>query len=116
VTSAADEIPEPEPSRPWRPEDGPEPVVWTWPKTDRPALAVWSHGAWRWAEVTAKQVWADGSVHYQVAVDLRGDTSVTAQLYRWPQPGLRVAHRSRYQPTTAVDEHRQGSMPRRAQG
>jgi hypothetical protein len=77
---------------------------------------VWSHGAWRWATVTAKQVWADGSTHYQVTVDLAGDTKVTVRLYRWPQPGLRVAHRSPVQPTTGTDEGRQGDMPRRAQG
>jgi hypothetical protein len=90
--------------------------VWTWPRTDRPALWVWSGGRWRWAEVTAKQVWADGSTYYRVAVDLNGDTSVTSQLYKWPQPGLRLAHVSRSKPTTGVDETRQGGMPRRPGG
>jgi hypothetical protein len=59
----------------------------------------------------AKQVWADGSVRYQVAVDLLGDTKVSARLYRWPQPGLRAAHRSRYEPTTGVDTAHEGEMP-----
>ncbi|MER5916441.1 hypothetical protein ABT124_40145 [Streptomyces sp. NPDC001982] len=58
----------------------------------------------------AKQVWGDGSVYYQVAVDLLGDTSVTARLYRWPQPGLRSAHRSRYEPSTGVETLHQGEM------
>jgi hypothetical protein len=60
----------------------------------------------------AKQVWADGSVHYQVAVDLLGDTTVSVRMYRWPQPGLRAAHRSRYEPTTGVDTAHKGDMPR----
>ncbi|MFF3327775.1 hypothetical protein [Streptomyces sp. NPDC002889] len=40
----------------------------------------------------ARQDWADGRVVYQVAVDLEGTTKVTARLYAWPQPGLRIAH------------------------
>ncbi|GGY13214.1 hypothetical protein GCM10010358_76900 [Streptomyces minutiscleroticus] len=35
---------------------------------------------------------SDGSVRYQVTVDLKGDASVVARTYRCPQPGLRVAH------------------------
>lgn len=107
-----DSIPEPVPARPWRPEDGPEPTVWTWPRTDRPALGVWSAGAWRRATVRARQDWADGSVRYQVEVDLRGDTTVVVRLYRWPQPGLRVEHRSSSNPTTGVDTAHQG-LPQR---
>ncbi|MEE1764341.1 hypothetical protein [Streptomyces sp. SP18BB07] len=83
-------IPEPAVTRPWRPEDGPKPVVWTWPRVDPPALWVWANGRYRWATVVAKQVWADDSVVYQVLVDLRGDTTVVERKYRWPQPGLRV--------------------------
>lgn len=108
-----DTIPEAEPARPWRAEDGAQPVVWTWPKSDPPVLWVRSGGAWRYATVMAKQVWADGSTVYQVAIDLRGDTSVSARLYRWPQPGLKVAHRSRFEPSKGVDEAHQGDMPRR---
>ncbi|MGW2550055.1 hypothetical protein [Streptomyces sp. NPDC001635] len=105
-------IPEPEPARPWRPEDGPQPVVWTWPTSDPPALWVWSGGAWRHATVMARQDWADGTTYYQVSVDLHGDTSVTTRLYRWGQPGLRVAHRSSLQPSRSVHGDRQGDMPR----
>ncbi|MFF1284313.1 hypothetical protein ACFVY4_26675 [Streptomyces sp. NPDC058299] len=111
MSSPSHEVPEAEPARPWRPEDGPRPVVWTWPRADPPALWVGAHGAWRWATVTAKQVWGDGTVYYQVTVDLRGDTTATVCLYRWPQPGLRVAHRSGCQPTTEVDAGAQGGMP-----
>lgn len=111
VSDTTDGIPEPVPARPWRPQDGPPPVVWTWPRSDPPALLVWSHGHWRRATVTAKQVWADGSVRYQVSVDLRGDTRVRMRTYQWPQPGLRVAHRSRSKPTAGVDTGRQGDMP-----
>ncbi|MFD5232812.1 hypothetical protein ACFWJ5_30675 [Streptomyces qaidamensis] len=32
------------PARPWRPEDGLHPEVWTRPTTDRPALRVMSAG------------------------------------------------------------------------
>ncbi|MER7497071.1 hypothetical protein ABT033_31300 [Streptomyces pharetrae] len=92
-------IPEPELARPWRPEDGPRPVVWTWPPGDRPALKVWSSGRWRYAPVMARQDWADGTVRYQVEVDLRGDTRMSSRTYQWPQPGLRVAHRSGSKPS-----------------
>ncbi|MFE7212447.1 hypothetical protein ACFU93_21130 [Streptomyces sp. NPDC057611] len=104
-------IPEPVPARPWRPEDGPQPQVWTWPTGDRPALWVLSGGRWRYAPVLARQDWVDGSVYYQVEVDLLGDTSVTGQMYRWPQPGLRAARRSGAEPSRTVDEGRQGDMP-----
>lgn len=104
-------IEEPTPARPWRPEDGPEPVVWTWPDGDRPALEVWSNGAWRYASVTERQDWADGTVRYQVLVDLHGDTTVTHRTYLWGQPGLRRRHASGVEPSRKVDEQRQGAMP-----
>lgn len=104
-------IPEPQPARPWRPENGPPPEVWTWPNGDRPALKVWSAGAWRLAPVMARQNWADGTVRYQVEVDLRGDTMVTVRTYQWPQPGLRKAYASGSEPSRGVDERRQGTMP-----
>lgn len=110
------EIEEPQPARPWRPEDGPRPQVWTWPNNARPALAVWSAGRWRYASVRARQVWGDGSVYYQVLVDLHGDTRVTTRLYRWPQPGLRVAHRSPVKPSQGPDERWQGGLPRAPHG
>lgn len=105
-------IEEPTQSRPWRPEDGPPPTVTAWPHNDRPALRVWSDGAWRYAPVRARQDWADGSVHYQVEIDPHGDTSVTTRLYRWPQPGLRMAHGSSVKPSQGPDESHQGDMPR----
>lgn len=46
-------------------------------------------------------VWVEGSAVYQVLVDLDGSTTVTVRLYRWSQPGLGVAHRSRFDPTRA---------------
>lgn len=104
-------IPEPEPSRPWRTEDGPPPKVWTWPNDDRPALRVWSAGRWRYAPVLARQDWADGTVRYQVEVDLRGTTSITSCTYVWPQEGLRVAHGSGSEPSRTTDEQRQGGLP-----
>lgn len=90
---------EPVESRPWRPKDGPEPKVWSWPAGDRPALYVWSTGAWRFAPVMARHDWPDGRVVYQVAVDLDGSTSVVSRSYAWPQPGLRLARRSGSQPS-----------------
>ncbi|MFB0617239.1 hypothetical protein [Streptomyces sp. AGS-58] len=108
-----DSIPDAQPARPWRPEDGPQPAVWTWPRTDRPALWVMSAGQWRHASVVARQDWPDGTIRYQVQVDLVGDTTARILTYQWPQPGLRVARRSSVQPTRGVDESRQGSMPRR---
>jgi hypothetical protein len=59
----------------------------------------------------ARQNWADGRVFYQVSVDLRGDTTVTAVLYEWPQPGLRVAHGP--QP---ADGDRRGALPQSRTG
>ncbi|RSS94271.1 hypothetical protein EF903_06960 [Streptomyces sp. WAC05292] len=94
------ELTEPVENRPWRSEDGPRPTVWSWPAGDRPALYVWSRGRWRYAPVHARQDWQDRTV-YQVAVDLDGSTSVVARSYTWPQPGLRVAHRSRSQPSSS---------------
>jgi hypothetical protein len=93
--STTDDIPEPTVARPWRPSDGAKPKVTTWPPGDRPALKVWSHGAWRYAPVRARQDWADGRVFYQVEVDLRGDTTVVTRMYEWPQPGLRKGYRPR---------------------
>ncbi|MFI5990367.1 hypothetical protein ACIBAC_00735 [Streptomyces sp. NPDC051362] len=107
-------IEEPTPARPWRPADGAPPTVWTWPSNDRPALEVWSAGAWRYASVAARQDWPDGTVRYQVLVDLRGDTTSTHRTYAWPQPGLRKRHGSHSEPSQGVDEGRQGEMPRRA--
>lgn len=46
---------------------------------DRPALAVWSCGAWRFAPVKARQDHADGRTVYQVAIDLDGSTSVLSR-------------------------------------
>ncbi|MET8696886.1 hypothetical protein ABZV65_30600 [Streptomyces bauhiniae] len=109
--SSTEPIPEPEPSRPWRPEDGPAPVVWAWPAGGRPALGVWSAGRWRYAPVRARQEWADGTVRYQVEVDLLGDTTTTIQLYRWPQPGLRRVHPGTGEPTTEYDRTQGGDMP-----
>ncbi|WP_455357156.1 hypothetical protein [Streptomyces sp. SYSU K217416] len=51
------------------------------------------------APVTARQDRADGTVVYQVAVDLDGSTSATTRLNAWPQPGLRVGHRSASEPS-----------------
>lgn len=113
VETVSEEIPEPEAARPWRgPEDGPWPVVRTWPAGAGPALEVWSAGRWRYAPVLARQDWADGSVYDQVSVDLRGETSATTRMYRWPQPGLRVAHGSRSEPSTAPNETQRGGTPR----
>ncbi|MFI7142894.1 hypothetical protein ACIBQ5_35885 [Streptomyces massasporeus] len=104
---SVEEIPEPVPARPWRREDGPEPKVTTWPTGNRPALAVWSHGRWRYAPIMARQDWADGRVFYQVEVDLLGDTTIRARLYQWPQPGLRAEHGP---PRPAAPDR--GGMPR----
>ncbi|MFF3248946.1 hypothetical protein ACFYWY_35665 [Streptomyces sp. NPDC002870] len=95
----SDSVPEPVEARPWVPDDGPPPHVWTWPRTDPPALLVRSRGRWHWATVTARQDYADGRVVYQVVVDLDGFTSVITRLYAWPQPGLRVGYRSTSQPS-----------------
>ncbi|MFD6751496.1 hypothetical protein [Streptomyces anthocyanicus] len=105
-------VEEPQQARPWRPEDGPSPEVWTWPRTDLPALRVWSAGAWRYASVVSRPNFSDGTVRYQVEVDLRGDTAVSTVTYQWPQPGLRFAHGSSVEPVQGVDEKRQGDMPR----
>ncbi|MFD4574220.1 hypothetical protein ACFWNK_19660 [Streptomyces sp. NPDC058417] len=105
-------IPEAEPARPWRAEDGPPPAVWTWPQGDRPALRVWSEGRWRYAAVLARLDGADGAVHYQVLVSLPGEPPQTIRTYRWGHPGLRKCHGSGSTPSLAVDERRQGGMPR----
>ncbi|MEU1081570.1 hypothetical protein ABZ368_15195 [Streptomyces sp. NPDC005908] len=105
-------IEEPEPTRPWRPEDGPAPAVWTWPLADRLALRVWSAGAWRYAPVRARQDWPDGTVRYQVEVDLRGDTTMVTRTYVWSQEGLRVAHGSGSEPSQAADEQHLGALGR----
>lgn len=83
----------------WSPGDGPRPRVWCWPRTDRPALYVRSGNRWRYAPVQARQDAPNGRTAYQVAVDLDGSTTVTTRLYGWPQPGLRIAHRSASQPS-----------------
>ncbi|MET8405918.1 hypothetical protein [Streptomyces sp900116325] len=77
----SEKIPEPTEHTPWHPEDGPSPKVWCWPRTDRPALYVWSHGKWRYAPVQARQDWADGRTVYQVDVDLAGTLSVNTRSY-----------------------------------
>nr|WSX47566.1 hypothetical protein OG409_00370 [Streptomyces sp. NBC_00974]WSX54290.1 hypothetical protein OG409_38540 [Streptomyces sp. NBC_00974] len=87
------EITEPVEARPWRPEDGPQPRIRTWPGMGRPALYVWSAGSWRLAAVLARQDRADGRVIYQVDVDLNDSLLVVYRAYEWPQPGLRVAYR-----------------------
>jgi hypothetical protein len=104
-------VEEPVQARPWRPEDGPRPVVWTWPPWDRPALRVWSAGEWRYAPVAARQDFADGTVRYQVEVDLRGDTAVSTVTYQWPQAGLRAAHGSGTEPTKELDKAHMGDLP-----
>jgi hypothetical protein len=104
-------IEEPQPARPWRPEDGPRPQVWTWPAGARPALAIWSAGRWRYAPVRARQDWADGTVRYQVEVDLNGTSSVRTLTYQWPHEGLRCARRSGSKPSRTVREAKQGDMP-----
>ncbi|MET8347535.1 hypothetical protein [Streptomyces microflavus] len=86
------DVPDAEERRPWRPDHGPAPSVQCWPNACRPALYVRSGGRWRYSPVQARQMYADGAVAYQVAVDLDGDTNVTVGLYSWPQPGLRMAH------------------------
>ncbi|MEU2395094.1 hypothetical protein [Streptomyces sp. NPDC007369] len=101
--STTEPLTEPIETRPYRAgEDGPAPRVWAWPPGDRPALFVWSAGAWRYAPVMSRQDWSDGRVIYQVAVDLDGSTSVVSRRYEWPQPGLRVAHRSESQPADSA--------------
>ncbi|MGW1800017.1 hypothetical protein ACWCQN_29695 [Streptomyces sp. NPDC001984] len=92
-------IPESTPARPWRRDDGPEPKVTVYPRVGGPVLEVFSHGAWRWAPVAARQDWADGRVFYQVSVRLTDTTGGTRRLYQWPQPGLRIAER----PTATTD-------------
>ncbi|GAA4759447.1 hypothetical protein GCM10023329_00240 [Streptomyces sanyensis] len=74
---------------------GPRRRCGPWPPGDRSTLKVWSHGAWRYAPVRARQDFPDGRVVYQVDIDLRGDTSVTTRSYAWPQPGLRREHGTR---------------------
>lgn len=106
-------VPDATPARPWRESDGARPRVWTWSPGDRPALEVWSAGAWRYAPVLARQEWDGGRVFYQVEVDLRGDTAVSAVLYEWPQPGLRRAHGSRRsKPAADRDGVEWGDLPR----
>lgn len=96
----SDGVSEPVEARPWREADGPPPVVWIWPRKDPPALWVWSKGHWRWANVMARQDRPNGRTAYQVSVDLDGSTAMSARTYWWPHPGLRVAHRSAYAPST----------------
>jgi hypothetical protein len=102
---------EPVQARLWRPEDGPPPEVWTWPDSNRPALRVFSGGVWRYAFVASRQNWADGTVRYQVEVDLHGTTAVSTVTYQWPQPGLRAAHGSSVEPSRRLEESRMGDMP-----
>ncbi|MFF7977453.1 hypothetical protein [Streptomyces sp. NPDC007905] len=48
----------------------------------------------------------------QRTIDEQDDTTVRTRLYQWPQPGLRVAHHSRFEPSSGVGEEHQGEMPR----
>ncbi|MFF2538755.1 hypothetical protein [Streptomyces cyaneofuscatus] len=77
----SESVPESVERHPWRGTQGPEPTVQCWPPGRRPALHVWSHGRWRYAPVHARQTYTDGTVAYQVTVDLAGDTTVTYRLY-----------------------------------
>ncbi|MFF9819418.1 hypothetical protein [Streptomyces sp. NPDC014006] len=105
-----DEVPDAVTARPWCPQDGPKPVVWTWPSTDPPALWVRAAGRWRRAVVRARQDWPDGRVIYQVLVDAEGTGSKGSRAYPWPQNGLRVAHRSALAPFR--DAQQGGGLPR----
>lgn len=93
---------------PWRPEDGPAPIVTTWPRAARPALKIRVKGTWRYASVTARQEWANGRVAYQVELDADGSTAVTQRTFWWGQPGVRFAHGSPVQASAKVDENAQG--------
>jgi hypothetical protein len=62
--------------------------VLTWPATDRPALRGMSAGECRYAPVRTRQNWRDGTVRYQVEVDLFGDARVSTRTYEWPQHGV----------------------------
>ncbi|WP_030372429.1 hypothetical protein [Streptomyces rimosus] len=94
------EIEEPEQVPPWREEDGPRPRVWRWPAGDTPALYVSVRIRGRekilYAPVRARLDHPDGTVAYHVDINL-GDGTVH-RAYRWPQPGLHIAHRSRSAP------------------
>ncbi|MFJ9729517.1 hypothetical protein ACIRP3_43010 [Streptomyces sp. NPDC101209] len=89
-------IPDAQPARPWRTEDGPEPEVWTWPRTDRSALEVMAGGRWRHVQVLARRTGTTA------LIDLHGDTTIRILAYQWPQPGLRVARRGNSQPSRSV--------------
>ncbi|MEV6400541.1 hypothetical protein AB0M39_38155 [Streptomyces sp. NPDC051907] len=101
---------EPVENRPWRPQDGPPPRVWTWPRRDPPTLQVWSKGRWRRATVLARQDWADRTV-YQVEVDLEGNHLVRSRLYAWPQPGLKAGRRSSSPPSPVGARARPPAAP-----
>ncbi|MEV7004792.1 hypothetical protein AB0N62_45715 [Streptomyces sp. NPDC093982] len=60
-----DDVAEPVEARPWRPEDGRQPFVRTWPSRGPLALWLWSKGRWRWATVMARQDWAVGRIAYR---------------------------------------------------
>lgn len=83
--------PEPTEARPWRSEWGTPPRVTVYHRVWGPALYVWLQGRWRYAVVMARQDWAEGGVYYQVSLKMR-DGDRYCRTYRWPQPGLRVAH------------------------
>lgn len=92
---------EPAVRRPWRMRDEPEPTVWCWPPGRGPGLYVRSRGTWRYASFLARHVYADDSVACQVAVNLGiADMGVAVRTYSWPQPGLRVVHRSPVEPVS----------------
>ncbi|MFK8851654.1 hypothetical protein [Streptomyces sp. Ac-502] len=87
---------EPEQAPPWRPEEGPQPQVWCFPAGDRPALYVSlrrdGREEVRYAPVTARHDYPDGRVACHVEIKI--DDGTVHRAYWWPQPSLRVAHRS----------------------
>jgi hypothetical protein len=85
------EIPVPQEEPPWR--EGPQPRVTSWVPGHRPALRVWTGRRWVYAEVQARHDYPppDGRVVYRVLMRVRADVH-SVRAYRWPQPGLRVAH------------------------
>lgn len=88
---------------PWRPEQGAL-IVETWLPGHRPALRIWNGRVWRYAEVTAAHRYGPKGqpthVVYQATVPV-ADGVTSARCYRWPQPGLKVAHGPREPSTMA---------------
>ncbi|MGW1210701.1 hypothetical protein ACWD5F_13825 [Streptomyces sp. NPDC002499] len=46
------------------------------------SIVVQATGRRRCGQVMAKEMWADGSVYYQLELDVHGDTRVTPRLYQ----------------------------------